>query len=172
MTPNSLEIATDLRRSLARLNRRLRLQAREAGLTATKHSLLGHLYRDGPTTPGALAALEGVQPQSITRVIAELEQAGLALRKQDESDRRQFNLEITPDGRELVQRAARTRALWLASAMDSCLTVIEKQMLSVATKILDRLSQVSLPRMPGAGSGGNPHTSGNAMASQSLSNHG
>ena len=61
MKQGSLEIATDLRRSLARLNRRLRVESRAMGLSVAKHSILGHLYRDGPKTPGALAAAEGVQ---------------------------------------------------------------------------------------------------------------
>jgi DNA-binding MarR family transcriptional regulator len=142
MKPDSLAIATDLRRSLARLNRRLRVEAREMGLSVAKHSILGHLYRDGPKTPGALAAAEGVQPQSITRVLAELERSGLALRRQDEIDRRQFKMEITPEGQELVQREARNRALWLASAMDSSLTVTEQEMLRLATQILDSLANV------------------------------
>jgi DNA-binding MarR family transcriptional regulator len=145
MKPNSLEIATDLRRSLARLNRRLRLEAREPGLSVAKHGILGHLYRDGPKTPGALAAAEGVQPQSITRVLAELERSGLALRRQDEVDRRQFKVEITSEGRDLVQRDARKRALWLASAMDSCLTAIEQQVLRLAAQILDNLSNAQFP---------------------------
>ena len=148
MKSDSLEIATDLRRSLARLNRRLRLEAREPGLSVAKHAILAHLYRDGPRTPGALAAAEGVQPQSITRVLAELEHSGLALRRQDEIDRRQFKMEITPEGLDLVQREARNRALWLASAMDSCLTVIEQQVLQLATQILDNLSNVQLPDCP------------------------
>ena len=142
MKPDTFEIAADLRRSLARLNRRLRLEARETGLTVAKHSILGHLYRDGPKTPGALAVAEGVQPQSITRVLAELEHSGVALRRQDEIDRRQFKIEITPKGRELVQREARNRSIWLASAMNSSLTVIEQEVLRLATKIMDKVADI------------------------------
>ena len=149
MKSDSFEIAADLRRSLARLNRRLRLEARETGLTVAKHSILGHLYRDGPKTPGALAVAEGVQPQSITRVLAELEHSGLVLRRQDEIDRRQFKMEIKPEGRELVQREARNRAIWLASAMDSSLTVIEQEVLRLATKIMDKVAGVPYSDRPG-----------------------
>ena len=84
--PN-LEIAIAVRRAIARLNRRLRIEAREAGLSVAKHSALGNIYRDGPITPGSLAAAEGVQPQSLTRVLAELEEAGYVLRRQDDEDR-------------------------------------------------------------------------------------
>jgi len=60
------------------------LKSRVLGLSATKHSILGQLYRCGPTTPKALAF--GVQPQSLTRVLAELEESSLVLRKQDKSE--------------------------------------------------------------------------------------
>jgi DNA-binding MarR family transcriptional regulator len=148
--PETLVIATDLRRNLARLNRRLRVEAREAGLSVAKHSILGHLYREGPMTPGALAAAESVQPQSVTRVLAELESAGLTLRKQDEVDRRQFKVEITAKGLEILRREAQNRALWLASSMDSCLTSIEQEMLKLAALIMDKLANVSLSGRPEA----------------------
>jgi len=140
MNTDTLRIATELRRSLARLNRRLRLQTHERGLSDAKHSLLGHLYRDGATTPGALAIAEAVKPQSVTRVLAELERSGLVMRSQDEADRRQCKVELTAEGRDVLQREAQQRALWLASAMDSHLTPIERELLGLAAKLLDSLA--------------------------------
>jgi len=116
-----------------------------------KHSILGQLYRDGPKTPKALAVAEGVQPQTLTRVLAELEEAGFALRTQDELDRRQFKLEITPVGRELVIRDAQNRASWLASAMESSLTGVEREVLRLSIQLLDKLADTpSLDRADGA----------------------
>lgn len=142
MNANTLRTATELRRSLAQLNRRLRLQTHERGLSAAKHSLLGHLYRDGASTPGALATAEAVKPQSVTRVLAELERSGLVMRTQDEADRRQFKVELTDQGRDTLQREAQQRALWLASAMDSHLTLIERELLGLTAKLLDRLAAI------------------------------
>lgn len=132
--------AGNLRTSLARLNRRLRLQSRTTGLSATKHSILGQLYREGPKNPKALALAEGVQPQSVTRALADLEAAGLVLRRQDEADRRQFQLEITASGRELIVQDARSRASWLANAMESELTAIERDLLRLSIPLLDKLA--------------------------------
>ncbi len=132
--------AGNLRTSLARLNRRLRLQSRATGLSATKHSILGQLYRDGPKNPKALALAEGVQPQSVTRALADLEEAGLVLRRQDEADHRQFLLEITASGRELIVQDARRRASWLAIAMENQLTAIERDLLRLAIPLLDKLA--------------------------------
>ena len=126
MNTDTLRIATELRRSLARLNRRLRLQTHERGLSDAKHSLL--------------AIAEAVKPQSVTRVLAELERSGLVMRSQDEADRRQFKVELTAEGRDVLQREAQQRALWLASAMDSHLTPIERELLGLAAKLLDSLA--------------------------------
>lgn len=144
MSQETLEIAAGLRRSLAGLNRRLRLESRVLGLSATKHSILGQLYRCGPNTPKALALHEGIQPQSLTRVLAELEESGLVLRQQDKADRRQFQLEITSKGRELVLQDARNRARWLASAMDGSLTTLERDLLRLSIPLLDRLAESPL----------------------------
>src|SRR5215468_4626774 len=73
--------ATDLRRGVVGLARRLRLERNEVGLTALELSVLGHLHRHGALTPGELAAAERVQPQSLTRTLAALEAAGLMSRE-------------------------------------------------------------------------------------------
>jgi DNA-binding MarR family transcriptional regulator len=145
VSQESLEIAANLRRSLADLNRRLRFESRGLGLSTTKHSILGQLYRSGPKTPTALAHSEGVQPQTLTRVLADLEESGLVLRRQDERDRRQFQLEITAEGRELLVQDAGNRARLLASAIDGSLTNLEKDLLRLSIHLLDKLTEVPLP---------------------------
>jgi DNA-binding MarR family transcriptional regulator len=139
MDSSILELAAAFRLSLSRLNRRLRLEAREPGLSVAKHTVLALLDREGPKTPGALAEAEGVQPQSLTRVFAELEDSGLVLRKRDKADRRQFLLEITSEGRKLIFRDAENRALWLASAINLRLNVIEQEMLRVSHALMQKL---------------------------------
>lgn len=140
MDQDTVDTAVALRRGLTNLNRRLRLETRVLGLSGAKLSILGQLYRHGPKTPKALALNEGVQPQSLTRVLAELEEARLILRTQDESDRRQYKLEITPEGRERLIQDARKRALWLASAMDGSLTALEIDLLRLSITLLDKLT--------------------------------
>jgi DNA-binding MarR family transcriptional regulator len=144
MSSASLETAASLRRSLANLDRRLRPESRVLGLSAAKHSVLGLLYRDGPRTAKELAHSEGVQPQSVTRVLADLEEAGLILRKQDESDRRQFQLEITAEGRDLLFEDSRNRVHWLATAIEERLTVFERELLRLSIQLLDKIAEVPL----------------------------
>jgi DNA-binding MarR family transcriptional regulator len=91
-------------------------------------------------TPSALAAAEAVRPQSLTRVLAELEAEGLVLRRQDTADRRQFLLEATDEGREVLRRDVTARALWLDAAMKAQLSPTEQEMLRLAAQLMDRLA--------------------------------
>ena len=147
-----MEVASRLRLSLSRLTRRMRLEAREPGLSVAKHTILALLAREGAKTPGALAHAEGVQPQSMTRVLAELEEEELTLRKQDTADKRQFNVEITARGRDLIDRDAQNRALWLASAINARLSPIEQELLRLTIDLIDKLVETpasDLPAVPG-----------------------
>ncbi len=94
-------------------------------------------------TPSAIALAEGVQPQSITRVLAELEEANLVLRRQSEADRRQFQLEITLAGRELMVKDARRRGAWLSAAMENQLSAIERDLLGLSIPLLEKLAEFS-----------------------------
>ena len=75
-----MRAATAVRQGTTRLARRLRIERPEPGQTALELGILAHLHRRGPTTPGALATAERVQPQSLTRTLASLERQRLAVR--------------------------------------------------------------------------------------------
>ncbi|MEI9987458.1 MAG: MarR family transcriptional regulator [Aliidongia sp.] len=59
------------------------------GLSAARHAVLGLLRREGPSTATALAAYLHIQPQSLTRLLADLDRRGLITRRAAEADRRQ-----------------------------------------------------------------------------------
>jgi DNA-binding MarR family transcriptional regulator len=139
-----LREADDLRRSLARIARQLRKLRAEHGISASKLSVLGRLHRaGGPLTAVDLARQERLQPQSLTRIIAELDERGLVARRPDVADRRQVLIDITPQGRELLVLDARQQNAWLADAMDTKLTGTEQALLVLAGKLLDRLTETS-----------------------------
>ncbi len=73
----ALSAAAAVRRGVTGLGRRLRLERTAAGPTALELSVLGHLHRRGPLTPGELAAAERIQPQSLTRTLTAWRRAGL-----------------------------------------------------------------------------------------------
>jgi DNA-binding MarR family transcriptional regulator len=139
---NSFEAASVLRRAVMGLGRRLRAERPADSLSATKLALLGHLYRRGPTAGVALAELERIQPQSLTRVLADLVEEGLISRRPDPDDGRRQLLEITPDGRAALTGDMQMRDAWLAKAMDSELSDAERELLRTAAKLMERLADV------------------------------
>jgi DNA-binding MarR family transcriptional regulator len=91
-------------------------------------------------TPGELAEHEKVQPPSMTRVIAVLEQRNLVMRAAHATDKRQVMLTVTDEGRDLVYQSRRLRDAWLARRLRE-LTPAERAKLRAAAPILEKLSQ-------------------------------
>jgi DNA-binding MarR family transcriptional regulator len=139
-------LATALRISVSRLARRLRAQRAAAGLTEavlseTQLAALSALEVHQAMTPGELAEHEKVQPPSMTRVIAVLEERTLILRSPHPTDRRQVILTVTEEGRGVVQRVRRRKDAWLAQRLAE-LTAEERAALRAA---VEKLSQSTLP---------------------------
>jgi len=132
--------ATEIRRGVISVARRLRLERNEAGLTAFELSVLGHLHRRGPLTPGELATAERVQPQSLTRTLAALETADLMSRQPDPADGRRSLLAITEYGLATLRTEMQLRDAWLAGAMAAELTTTEIGLLRLAGPLLERLA--------------------------------
>jgi DNA-binding MarR family transcriptional regulator len=138
-------LATAMRISISRLARRLRVERLGLGGTETVISdiqlaALAALARHDSMTPGELAEHEKVQPPSMTRVIAVLEERGLVKREPHATDRRQVVLTVTDEGRDVVQRVRRRREAWLAQRLQE-LTPDERQILRAAAPILEKISQ-------------------------------
>jgi DNA-binding MarR family transcriptional regulator len=142
----TLAAANDLRQAVTRLARRLRRLRSDHGVSAAKLSVLGQLYRAGrEVTAVDIAHWERLQPQSLTRIIAELDQRGLLSRRQDATDRRQVLIRITPEGRALLAHDARRQTAWLAAAIDGKLSGVEQALLALAVGLLERLGEDEEP---------------------------
>jgi DNA-binding MarR family transcriptional regulator len=142
-TRSDAGLATALRISVSRLARRLRVERQAEGLASlsdTQLAALAVLDRHGPMTPGELAEHEKVQPPSMTRVIAVLEERLLVMRAPHLTDRRQVVLTVTEQGRELVSQARRRRDAWLAKRLKE-LSPEERAILRAAAPVLEKLSQ-------------------------------
>jgi DNA-binding MarR family transcriptional regulator len=144
VTRSDAGLATTLRISISRLARRLRVErlgfgAAEA-LSDIQLAALAALERHQAMTPGELAEHEKVQPPSMTRVIAVLEERNLVQRAAHPTDRRQVILTATSEGRALVQQVRRRREAWLAQRLQD-LTAEERATLRAAAPILEKLSK-------------------------------
>jgi DNA-binding MarR family transcriptional regulator len=131
-------LASALRLSVVRLNRRLRGQRADTSVTLTQLAALSTLKRHGALTPGELAAHEKVQPPSMTRVLAAVEERGLVVRRPHPSDGRQALVELTSAGWDLLAQEVRMREAWLSRKLAE-LSDEERAVLSAASELIDKL---------------------------------
>lgn len=139
-----LSHAAQVRRGIVRLNRRLRQERGDGGLSPNQLGVLGHLRRCGPATPGEIAAAERQRPQSLTRVFAELEADGLITRGPGTEDRRQSVLTLTVDGRRALERDMAERDAWLAAALGT-LSETEREVVRLAGALMEQLADADVP---------------------------
>ncbi|GAA4601903.1 MarR family transcriptional regulator [Actinoallomurus liliacearum] len=136
------EIAAALRLSVGRIARKMR-QAKGSvgGLALSEISTLARLDREGPSSPSALAAVEGVRPQAMAATLAALEERGLVDRSPDESDGRRAVMTITEAGRGLVADRRSESIRRLAAVIDAEFTPTERRALLPVLPLLDRLAE-------------------------------
>jgi DNA-binding MarR family transcriptional regulator len=140
---NLLAVAHALRRANIAMARRLRALRAPHGLSASKVSVLGRLTRvDRPLSASEVAELERLQPQSLTRILADLEARGLISRARSATDRRQILLGITAAGRALLVADARRQNAWLAAALEAKLAPHEIALLMAASDLLTTLAEI------------------------------
>jgi DNA-binding MarR family transcriptional regulator len=134
------ELAAQLRPSLLRLTRIVRNQRVDTSITLTQISAMGTLCKHGPMSAGELASCERVQPPSMTKVLASLEDRGLVRREAHPTDRRQVIVAITEDGEALLDSERRSRDAWLSQRLTR-LTSEERALLRQVIPILDKLAE-------------------------------
>ena len=138
-TNRTTELASSLRVAAMRLSRRLRAEIADHGLTLTQVSTLATLDRHGALTPRDLAAHEQVQPPSMTRVLAGLEERRLIDRTPHATDGRQQLVTLTTTARELLREDRRRRDAWLARRLTE-LSQDDRDLLREAVSVIDRLT--------------------------------
>jgi DNA-binding MarR family transcriptional regulator len=126
-----------LRLVVTRLARRLRQQG-ETAASPTQLSALATIERHGPLTLGDVAAIERVQPPTITAAVGRLEQRGLVARRTDPGDRRVAHVEVTPQGRRLLEQSRSRKTAYLQRRL-AALSSDERETLERAAAILERV---------------------------------
>ncbi|WP_426565667.1 MarR family winged helix-turn-helix transcriptional regulator [Angustibacter sp. McL0619] len=108
-------------------------------VTPGQYSVLAGLDVVGPMTPRELAVREKVQPPSMTRTIAALEQLGLVDRTDHPSDGRQVLVSLSAHGATVVRETRKRRDAWFAKRLAEA-TPAEREVLAQAAVILNRLA--------------------------------
>jgi DNA-binding MarR family transcriptional regulator len=136
------EVAAALFVSIGLVRRQLRQAAQADGeLTLPETSALARLDRGGPATPGALAKLEQISPQSMGATLAALEARGLIERRPDPADGRRVVLSVSGTGREALRKRRDARTEQLAKALSAGFSPAELAQLRAAAPLLERLAQ-------------------------------
>ncbi|WP_405925807.1 MarR family winged helix-turn-helix transcriptional regulator [Streptomyces sp. NBC_00035] len=141
ISESAARAALDLRVAFSRLRRRIREVSETDDLTPSQVSALTLVSKSGAATASALAAAEGVRPQSMATTLAALDEQGLIERSPDPSDGRRQLVTLTDAGRERVEGTRQAREEWLARAFQDRCTEAERQTVVEAMAVLERLTR-------------------------------
>jgi DNA-binding MarR family transcriptional regulator len=89
----------------------------DLALERSAYAIMCQLADEGPQRLGRLATAFGLDPSTITRQVKDLERAGLAARSAVPSDRRVSVLDLTPSGRDVLERTRSHRRARLRQAL-------------------------------------------------------
>jgi DNA-binding MarR family transcriptional regulator len=135
------ELSAALRPSLLRLTRILRNQRVDMSVTLTQLSAMATLRKKGPMSAGDLATYERVQPPSMTKVLALLEDKRMVTRDTHPTDKRQVIIALTQAGLDLLDSERRQRDAWLSQRLAQ-LTPDERALLRDTIPVLDKLAEL------------------------------
>jgi DNA-binding MarR family transcriptional regulator len=139
------EIASQLRSVVGRMGRGLRHTRTSTELSPSQYDVLATVSFRERVRLSDLAAIEGINPTLLSRIVGKLEDAGLVVREQDEDDRRVAHVGVTEKGRELHARIRSERTDVLSLALDS-LDDNELEALTHALPVLESLAKTMRAR--------------------------
>ncbi|SHN43557.1 MarR family winged helix-turn-helix transcriptional regulator [Cryptosporangium aurantiacum] len=138
---SAVRAARDVQVAFSRLRRRWRDVSDIRGLTPSQASVLTVLGKDGPASASALAAKEGVRPQSMAATLAVLDTQGLIRRDPDPDDGRRQVVSLTGAGRAWHEGNRVAREEWLVQALHERLTEDERRTVIAAMALLERAAR-------------------------------
>ena len=128
-------LAPRLRLAITRMARRLR-QESGTDLGPSQASALATIERHGPLSPSELAERERIKRPTATRIVGNLESAGLVDRIRDPAYGRASILSVTPKARVLLRRLRARKTAYLARRLDA-LDAEDRRTLERATELLE-----------------------------------
>jgi len=130
--------ASDLRIATFRLARRMRTQRAVDSMSDGQFAVLAGLSVHGPHTLGELADRERVSAPAMNRTVNCLQDSGYVTRSADENDGRKVVIDLTDDGRAVVEETARRRDAWVEEALAE-IEPDQREILAQAAAIMQRM---------------------------------
>ena len=137
-SPLPTELADRLHSAAVRLLRTVRAVDSESGISGPRLSVLSVLVFRGPATITELAQAEQVKPPTVSRMVKDMEWAGLVERRPDPSDRRVHRIRATRRGRRILQKGRVRRVEAVARSLGA-LGASDRDTMAAAVTILERL---------------------------------
>jgi DNA-binding MarR family transcriptional regulator len=134
-------LASEIRVIAGRLQRRLREHGAQHNLAPSQVSVVLRLEKDGSATVSTLARAEGMRPQSMSAVVAPLQEAGLVQGAPDPSDGRQTLMSLTPKCVKWLRDGRAAKQDWLTAMISQKLSTREQEKLRAALELLARLAE-------------------------------
>jgi DNA-binding MarR family transcriptional regulator len=103
------QILAEIENGLAHQRHKWAAQCQAHGLSMTHFHVLAVLEAEGPTPMSRLADQLGVAFSNLTGIVSRMEERGIVERVHDAEDRRVVQAQLTPFGREIVQKVEATR---------------------------------------------------------------
>lgn len=128
-----------LAQAIGQLLRRLRAEANPDGLTFSQTAALASLGENGGMSTADLARAQAMKPQSMSAILAGLEQEGLVERSPHPTDGRQILFALTAQGVEARRKRSTAKHEWLLRAVAK-LSPAERQTLLCAAALIRGLS--------------------------------
>jgi DNA-binding MarR family transcriptional regulator len=111
----------------------------EAGLTMAQMVTLYVLDHAGPQSVTAIASFLNLSPAATSHLVDRLVSAAFVGRTEDQADRRQKRVAITPAGRALAARVHQERAREFASALALVTPELQRQFARVLGRVVTEL---------------------------------
>jgi DNA-binding MarR family transcriptional regulator len=134
------EATARLRAVIGKLSRHLRPTLAGSQLTPSQISVLFTIVRLGPLGLSEVAEIESLNPTMLSRIAAQLCDAGLIRRNADPNDRRAALVQSTPAGRRMRERIHRERTQALGEHVEH-LGPEERAALWSALPVLEELAE-------------------------------
>lgn len=132
--------ASEFRMATFRLARRLRAERAVDAMSDAQFAVLANLKVHGPHTLSELADRERVSPPSMNRTVSCLSDHGYLTRAADPDDGRKVILDLSAEGRDVVEETVRRRDAWLEDVLAQ-LSEGDRAALQAAAQIMRKVAE-------------------------------